>query len=64
MDESTQQLIALGLVAAVVALELLRRARKKKAGKAGCEGCDTGGNKDANSASEATVKFYKKNRTS
>ena len=59
MDESTQQIIALGIVAAAVALELLRRYRKKKAGKVGCDGCDTPGNaKPANG--EAPVKFYKK----
>ena len=39
MDESTQQLLALALVALAVGLELLRRYRKKKAGKIGCENC-------------------------
>lgn len=39
MDESTQQLIALLIVACAIGLELWRRQRKKKAGKIGCENC-------------------------
>jgi hypothetical protein len=43
MDESTQQIAALLLVALAVGIELLRRHRKKKAGLIGCENCkDTG----------------------
>ena len=61
MDESLQQFIALGLVAAIVAIELLRRRRKKKAGKVGCDDCDSGSGDKANAEGEAPVKFYKKN---
>lgn len=60
MDESTQQLIALGIVALAVGAELLRRYRKKRAGKVGCEGCDTPAAPKPNAAGEAPVRFYKK----
>ena len=39
MDESTQQVIALLIVAVAVGAELYRRYRKKKAGQMGCENC-------------------------
>jgi hypothetical protein len=60
MDESLQQIIALGIVAIVVGFELLRRYRKKRSGKAGCDGCDTGNNNKTDAKSEAPVKFYKR----
>ena len=56
MDEATQQLIALFIVAIVVGLELFRRYRKKQRGKVGCEGCDT--NKQIENDAEKPVKFY------
>lgn len=59
MDETTQQLIALGLVAAVVACELWRRWRKRRAGKAGCDGCDTPG-KTKNKSGETPLRFYRR----
>jgi len=47
MDENTQQLVALLIVALIVGLETLRRYRKQKAGKIGCESCkDTLSSKD------------------
>ena len=59
MDESLQQFIALGLVTAVVAIELMRHRLKKQQGKAGCDGCDTGGGKSVNAEGETPIKFYK-----
>jgi hypothetical protein len=56
MEETTQQLIALLLVAIVVGLELLRRYRKKQNGKVGCEGCDT--NEQVENDAEKPIKFY------
>ena len=56
MEETTQQLIALLLVAIVVGLELFRRYRKKQRGKVGCEGCDT--NEQTENDAEKPVKFY------
>ena len=61
MDESTQQILALTIVAAAVAVELIRRYRKKKAGKPGCEDCPSDTGERANEKGEAPVKFYKKN---
>jgi hypothetical protein len=60
MDELTQQIVALSIVAVVVGLELLRRYRKKKAGKAGCDDCDSGSGTKANEKGEAPIKFYKR----
>ena len=60
MDESTQQIIALTVVAVAVVLELFRRYRKKKAGKPGCEDCPSDTGTRANDKGEAPVKFYKK----
>jgi hypothetical protein len=60
MDETTQQLIALTIVAVAVMLELLRRYRKKKAGKPGCDNCDVVSGDKANDKGEAPVKFYRK----
>ena len=60
MDESTQQILALCIVAIVIGLELLRRYRKKRSGKAGCDGCETGNNTKANEKGETPVKFYKR----
>jgi len=60
MDEATQQIFALTIVAVVVGLELLRRYRKKRAGKAGCDGCETGNGTAANNKGEAPIRFYKK----
>ena len=60
MNESTQQIIALSIVAVVVGLELLRRYRKKKAGKVGCDDCDSSSGTKANAKGEAPVRFYKR----
>jgi hypothetical protein len=60
MDETTQQILALSIVAVVIGLELLRRYRKKRSGKAGCDGCDTGNNNKTNEKGETPVKFYKR----
>jgi hypothetical protein len=60
MSESTQQLIALVIVAIAIGFELLRRYRKKKAGKQGCDGCDAPGGNKPGSQGETPVKFYKK----
>jgi len=59
VDESTQQLIALGLVAAVVGFELWRRWKKRQRGAVGCDGCDTSGNTKKD-AGEAPVRFYRR----
>jgi hypothetical protein len=62
MEETTQQYIALAIVAVAVALELIRRYRKKKAGKPGCEDCPSSDSGErANEEGEAPVKFYGKN---
>ena len=60
MDETTQQIIAIGIVAVAVGLELLRRYRKKKAGKAGCDDCDSDAGTEANDKGDAPVRFYRK----
>ena len=59
MDESTQQLIALFLVAAAVAFELWRRWRRRRKRTAGCDGCDTPGNADK-SPGDQPVRFYRR----
>ena len=53
MDETTQQLIALTIVAGAVMLVLLRRYRKKKAGKPGCDNCDVVSGAKTNDKGEA-----------
>jgi hypothetical protein len=60
MEETTQQFIALAIVAVVITLELIRRYRKKKAGKPGCEDCPADTGERANDKGEAPVKFYRK----
>jgi hypothetical protein len=60
MDETTQQILALAIVAIVIGLELLRRYRKKRSGGAGCDGCDTGNKATTNDKGETPVKFYKR----
>jgi hypothetical protein len=60
MNESTQQIVALSIVAVFVGLELLRRYRKKKAGKAGCDDCDSGTDTKTSAKGEAPIKFYKR----
>ncbi len=57
MEESTQQIIALLLVAVVIGFELRRRYLKKKSGKIGCDEC---GPDKAKTGNEAPVKFYKR----
>jgi hypothetical protein len=57
MEESTQQIIALLLVAVIAGFELRRRYLKKKRGKIGCDGC---GPDKAKPGKEAPVKFYKR----
>lgn len=56
MDDSSQQIIALALVAIAVAVELVRRYRRKKINKPGCDGCETG--KPQNNTNEKSLKFY------
>jgi len=58
MDESSQQLLALGLVALVVVAEWLRRKRKKKKRAAGCDGCDTP--EQNASKKESPLRFYRR----
>lgn len=58
MDEHTQQIVALLLVAVAVAAELWRRRRKKQRGKAGCDGCDSG-TKPGNTTDQP-LRFYRR----
>jgi hypothetical protein len=58
MDETTQQLLALGLVALAVAAEWLRRKRKNKKGGAGCDGCDTP--EQSAVKKESPLRFYRR----
>jgi hypothetical protein len=60
MDDTSQQVIALALVAIAVAVELVRQHRRKKAGKPGCDGCETGTPKNKNN--DTPLKFYKRNK--
>ncbi|MCP3999559.1 MAG: hypothetical protein GY727_01440 [Gammaproteobacteria bacterium] len=60
MDETTQKILALCIVAIVIGLELLRRYKKKHTGKAGCDGCDTSNSAKTNEKGETPVKFYKR----
>ena len=59
MDESTQQIVALMIVAVAIVVELLRRHRRRNAGKPGCDGCDSGASKPK-SGKEAPVRFYRR----
>ncbi len=58
MDESTQQLLALGLVALVIIAELLRRQRKRRKSNSGCDGCDSSAKTDAKKTQP--LKFYRR----
>ncbi len=60
MDESTQQILALALVAGVVLLEWVRRCRKRRRGKTGCDGCDSPGKAKQRSNKETPLRFYKR----
>jgi len=58
MDESLQEIIALGLVGLAIGLELLRRWRKRQQAANGCTNCEPGNN---SRPPEATpINFYKK----
>jgi hypothetical protein len=58
MEESTQQLIALGLVVVIIAAELIRRRRKKKQSSSGCGDCGSA-DKTADKK-ESPLKFYRR----
>ena len=62
MDETTQQIIALAIVALAVLIELLRRYRKKRSGKAGCDGCDTPAGENNGARGETPLRFYKRSK--
>ncbi|MEE4185011.1 MAG: hypothetical protein V2J12_04520 [Gammaproteobacteria bacterium] len=62
MDESLQQLIALGLVAAAVGVEWLRRRRSKRARAGGCDTCRP--RSTAPSVQVAPLRFYQRNKES
>jgi len=55
MDESTQQIIALGMVAIVIAAEVLRRWRKNRKKSAGLNDPNT-----ARDKKETPLKFYRR----
>ncbi|NND55509.1 MAG: hypothetical protein HKN56_11140 [Gammaproteobacteria bacterium] len=59
MDETTQQLIALSLVAVVIGAELWRRWKKRQSKSDGCDGCDSPGSTKKD-AGEAPVRFYRR----
>jgi hypothetical protein len=58
MDESLQQMLALGLVALAIVAEWLRRKRKNKKGAAGCDGCDT--QEQSTAKKESPLRFYRR----
>jgi len=58
MDESSQQIIALVLVAAVVGIALWRKLRNNPKGKSGCSGCEP--QTTIEKSATKPLKFYKR----
>jgi hypothetical protein len=56
MSDGLQELLALGLVVIVVALEALRRWRRRKAAASGCDGCG----KSDPPPKEAPLRFHRR----
>lgn len=56
MSGGLQELLALGVVVAVVALEVLRRWRRRKSAAPGCDGCE----KSGPPPKEAPLRFHRR----